>query len=64
MWLIYGVSGCFSALVVIYFTYKFIAAKTINYFCPSRLPPNTPIRPKKISFPKRKILPTIQNRVE
>ena len=64
MWLIYGVSGCFGALVVIYITYKLIAAKTINYFCPSRLPPNTPNRPKKLSFPKRKILRAIQNRVE
>ena len=64
MWLIYGVSGCFGALVVIYLTYKFIAAKTINYLFPSRLPPNTPTCPKKLSFPERKILPTIQNRVK
>ena len=60
MWLIYGISGFIGAAVVIYLTYKFIA-ETLHYLCPSRFMPDTPARPRKLSFPKRKILSTIEN---
>ena len=64
MWLIYGISGCFGGSVVIYLTYKFIAAKIMHHLFPSNQAPHNTLTHPKLSFPKRKIFSTNQNCVK
>ena len=64
MWLIYGISGCVGGSVVIYLSYKFIAAKIMNHLFSSDQAAHNTLTHPKLSFPKRKIFSTNQNRIK
>ena len=47
MWLIYGISGCFGASVIVYIGYKFVEARIFRKKRP--VPRPTPACPKKLT---------------